>query len=190
MDLRSLLVLLRNVKIRTFEKGEILIREGSTKDDMFFVRKGLVRSYYIDEKVDEITFQLYPETHGFGNVHSIFFNEPSKFTYQTLERTKVYIIDFGSFNDVVSKNPKLMEVNRVYLISRLMKQLYYRVESFVLLSPEERYRKYVKDHPNIINRAPDKYIANILGITPVSLSRIRNRIASKKTNPNLFLILC
>ncbi|CAN0600388.1 unnamed protein product, partial [Ectocarpus sp. 12 AP-2014] len=56
-----------------------------------------------------------------------------------------------------------------------------RVESFVFLSPEERYKKYVKDNPNIINRAPDMYIANILGITAVSLSRIRNRIASKKT---------
>jgi DNA-directed RNA polymerase subunit F len=61
-----------------------------------------------------------------------------------------------------------------------MRQAFQRVESFVFLSPEERYQKYVEDHPNIINRAPDKYIANILGITPVSLSRIRSRIASKR----------
>jgi CRP-like cAMP-binding protein len=180
MDVRSLLILLRNVRIKSIEKGEILIREGSTDDDVFFIRNGLVRCYYTDENANEITFQLYPETHVFGNVHSIFFNEPSRFSYQTLERTKVYKIDFGSFNDMVSKNPGLLEFNRRYLVNRIINQLYQRVESLVLLSPEERYQKYVKDYPNLINRAPDKYIANILGITPVSLSRIRNRIASKK----------
>lgn len=61
-----------------------------------------------------------------------------------------------------------------------MKRAFQRIESFVFLSPEERYKKYVKDYPNVIDRAPDKYIANVLGITPVSLSRIRTRIASKK----------
>lgn len=61
-----------------------------------------------------------------------------------------------------------------------MKQIFGRVDSFVLLSPEERYKKYVKDFPEIVNRVPDKHIANVLRITPVSLSRIRKRIATKK----------
>jgi hypothetical protein len=61
-----------------------------------------------------------------------------------------------------------------------LKQTFGRIDSFVLLSPEERYKKYIKDFPGIVNRAPDKHIANVLGITPVSLSRIRKRIASEK----------
>ncbi len=66
------------------------------------------------------------------------------------------------------------------LCQRGMKQAFQRVESFVLLSPEERYLKYMQDYPSVINRAPDKYIANVLGITPVSLSRIKGRITAKR----------
>jgi FixJ family two-component response regulator len=54
-----------------------------------------------------------------------------------------------------------------------------RIESFVLLSPEERYRQLVEQKPNIVNRVPNKYIATFLGITPVSLSRLRRRMATK-----------
>lgn len=180
MRLRSLLVLFRHVTIKTIEKGEVIIKRGEIKRDIYFIRKGLIRSYCFFDNGDEITFQLYPEYHVFGNVHSIFFNEPSNFYYQALEPTKIYTINYDFLQNVISENPKLLELNRVYLGNRAMKQAFRRVESFVFLSPEERYQKYVKDYPNVINRAPDKYIANVLGITPVSLSRIKGRIASKK----------
>ena len=180
MSIRSLLSLLRNVTIKSFKKGEILIPEGATNQDVYFIRKGLIRSYSTDDMEDEITFQLYPEYHVVSNLHSLLFNEPSQFSYEALEYTKVYSIDYDSFVEMSSKNPKLLELNRTYLGKKAMKQAYQRVESFVFLSPEERYKKYIKDYPNLVNRAPDKYIANVLGITPVSLSRIRKRIATKK----------
>lgn len=172
--------MLRNVRIRTFEKGEFLIQAGSTSTEVYFIRKGLIRSYSIDEMEDEITFQLFPEDHLVTNLHAVLFNEPSKFYYQALEKSKAYSIDYDAFFEMVSKNPTLMGRNRVNFGQRAMKQAFQRVESFVFLSPEERYKKYVQDYPNVVNRAPDKYIANVLGITPVSLSRIRKRIATKK----------
>ena len=180
LQIRNLLGLLRHVTIKTIEKGEILIDEGSTQKDVYFIRKGLIRSYATDDMEDEITFQLYPEYNVVSNIHTLLFNEPSQFTYQALERTKVYVIDHASFIEVTSNNPKYLEINRRFLGKRAMKLAFQRVESFVFLSPEERYKKYIKDYPNIINRAPDKYIANVLGITPVSLSRIRKRMASRK----------
>lgn len=180
MSLKSVLALLRNVTLTSIKKGEICIPKGYIKKDIFFIRKGLIRSYHTNEEGEEITFQLFPENHVFGNVHSLLFNEPSKFTFQALEHTKAYAVDYQSFIEITSKNPGLLDANRTFLGNRAMKQAFQRVESFVFLSPEERYLKYIKDYPNVINRAPDKYIANVLGITPVSLSRIRNRIATKK----------
>jgi len=180
MNVKSLLTLFRNVSIKTIEKGEIFIKERSTKKDIFFIRKGLIRCYYINDNADEITFQIYPENNLVVNIQSMLFDEPSKFSYQALERTKVYKIDHNAFFEIASKDPNLLEINRKYIGRRAMRQVYQRVESFVLMSPEERYKKYVNDYPNLINRAPDKYVANVLGITPVSLSRIRKRIANKK----------
>jgi len=181
MKIRSVLALLRNTTTKFYQKGEVLIPEGATGKDVFFIRKGLIRCYwYDDEKLEEITFQLYPERNVVLNLHSALFDEPSSFSYHALEDTKVYKIDYVSLIDLTSNDPQLLEINRRYIGRNAMRQAFQRVESFVFMSPEERYKKYVNDYPGIVNRAPDKYIANVLGITPVSLSRIRKRIATKK----------
>jgi CRP-like cAMP-binding protein len=179
MKLKNLLILLKHVKIKTYKKGEILIPGGSQGTKIFFVRKGLIRSYYINANADEITFQLYPESNFLGNIHSIAFNEPSKYIYECLEKSKLYEVDFHSFRKKLAESGEL-DLDRNWVFQQIMRQSFRRVEALVLLSPEERYQKYVSDYPNVINRAPDKYIANVLGITPVSLSRIRSRMASRK----------
>lgn len=180
MNFRNLLILLRNFKIRKYRKGEHLIQQGSTSKEVFFIRKGLVRSYYENDNAEEITFQLYPEHQIVINIHNILFQEPSKFFYQALEQTRVYSIDYDFLLEITSKNSGLLEISRTYIGRNGLKEVFQRIESFVLLSPEDRYTKYIKSYPSIVNRAPDKYIANVLGITPVSLSRIRKRLASKK----------
>lgn len=180
MNFKIYLSLLRNTRTESIRKGDILIKQGSTKKDIFFIKKGLIRSFFINEKIDEITFHLFPEYQIFTNVHTFLFDEPSKFFYQAVEDTKVYVIDYDAYNNLVTENPNLLELNRRFLGRKVLKQAFFRIESFVLLSPEERYLKYVEEYPTIINRAPDKYIANVLGITPVSLSRIRKRISTKK----------
>lgn len=180
LDLKSLLRLFRHISVQSFEKGETIIPKGGTKKNVYFIRKGLVRSYFLNEKSEEITFHLFPESHVFGNVHAIMFDEPSHFNFHALERTKVYVIDYESYYNLVPKHPIVIDLNSKYFSKKILKQAFQRVESFVILSPEERYKKYQKDYPNVINRVPDKYIAHVLGITPVSLSRIRNRIATQK----------
>jgi CRP-like cAMP-binding protein len=59
-----------------------------------------------------------------------------------------------------------------------------RLKTFLLNSPEERYRRFLQNHdaPIILERVPQHYIASYLGITPVSLSRIRSRVAKVKMN--------
>ena len=88
-------------------------------------------------------------------------------------------MNYDTLQRIFESNMKF-ESNRKYVFQKIIRQMLKRLESFVLYSPEERYQLYIKDYPNIVNRVPDKYIANVLGITPVSLSRIRKRIAEKK----------
>lgn len=166
--------------MNSFEKGEILIREGSTMKDVFFIRKGLVRSYVVEEEANETTFQIYAEHQVFTNAHSILLGEPSKFDYQAMEHTKVYAVDYNAFLNLTSQNAELLDFHRSNFAKKIIQQAFQRVESFVFLSPEERYQKFVEENPKLIHRVPDKYIANVLGITPVSLSRIRSRISKKK----------
>jgi CRP-like cAMP-binding protein len=88
------------------------------------------------------------------------------------------VLDYDVLQDIVSANPKL-DANRKYVLQQMLKEALGRIDTFVLMSPEERYLAYVDQNPEIVNRVPDKYIANVLGITPVSLSRIRKRVAKK-----------
>lgn len=180
MKIKPILSLLRNVKSKTFQPGEVLITEGSSNKELFFIRKGLVRCFYTNFTADELTFQLFPESNVVLNFHTLLFDEPSKFVYVAYEQTKVYSIDYDFLMKLTRENANFLELNRNFVGKRAMKQAFMRIESLVFLTPEERYIKYLKDYPNIVNRAPDKYIANVLGITPVSLSRIRNRMATRK----------
>ena len=71
------------------------------------------------------------------------------------------------------------------VINFLQKRLLYYADlytSFILNTPEERYERLVKNNPQMIERIPHYYIASYLGITPVSLSRIRSRLAKKNSH--------
>lgn len=179
LSCKDLQILFKAAKSQSFKKKEILIHEGTQKNEVFYIRKGLVRCYYVNDKGDEITFRLLPEHHLVINSDMTLYNQPSKFYYQAFEATKTYSIDYGVLQSIVADNEKYV-FNRKFVFHKILRQAQQRIESFVLHSPEERYLLYLKEFPNIINRVPDKYIAHVLGITPVSLSRIRKRIASKK----------
>ena len=178
LSLKDIQVLLKAAKNGSFCKKELLINEGSKRNDVFYIKSGLVRCFNINDKGEEITLKLIPEHQVVANVDLILFSQASRYFFEALENTEVFFIDYDVLQDLVARNPKL-EANRKYVLQRLLKESMERVESFVLLTPEERYQRFVKDYPGITNRVQDKYIANVLGITPVSLSRIRKRIASK-----------
>lgn len=179
LTLADIQVLIKATKSKTYGTGEFIIKEGESKKEVFFIQKGLVRVYKVNEKGNEITTLIRWENHMVASADVIFFNQPSGLFFQALEPTQLIYIDYDMLQQIISDNPKL-EANRKYILQNVLKEALQRVDSFVLCSPEERYLNFIKGNPDIINRVPDKYIANVLGITPVSLSRIRKRIMSKK----------
>lgn len=178
VSLSDIQVLLSTAKSKSFAPSEYLIKEGAVAKDVFFIRKGLIRAFVINEKGDEITIGLRFENQVVASPDIILFNQPARFYYQAIEPTDTYRMDYDLLQSVISKNPKL-ETSRKYIFQNLLKDAYRRIDSFVLRSPEERYIDFVETNPDLVNRVPDKYIANVLGITPVSLSRIRKRIAQR-----------
>jgi CRP-like cAMP-binding protein len=166
---------------KKFEPNEFLIQAGSQRREIFFIKKGLIRSFIINEKGEEITMGLFWENRFVASPEIILNNEPSKYYFQALEETETLLMDYDLAQKIIEDNPKL-ERSRKFFLQKMLKDASERIESFVLYSPEERYIKYVESKPDIVNRVPNKYLANVLGMTPVSLSRIRKRIASKKNH--------
>jgi len=179
LNLGDIQILLRSAKRKIVERGEHFIEEGCTRKEIYFVSKGLVRSFKLNSQGEEITTSLWWENQVVGTYDMILFNQPSRFYYQSIERTEFFCIDYEQLQHIISKNHKL-EAHRKLILHEILRQSVKRLDSFLLLSPEERYVEFVEDNPKLISRIPDKYIANILGITPVSLSRIRKRLSIKK----------
>ena len=171
--------LIKAAKLKTFGPSEYLIEARDVRKNIFLIRNGLVRAFQINHRGEEITTSLFWENQIVANPDMIFFNQACRSYFQALEPTNVLHLDYDILEDIVSRNPKL-EANRKFVFQSHMRRAIQRIDSFVLLSPEERYIQFIETNPDIIDRVHNKYIANILGITPVSLSRIRKRIASRK----------
>jgi len=179
LNVSDIQILLGAARKSSFSSSEYLIKEGAVRKDIFFIRKGLIRVFIINDKGDEITMAIKHENQIVASPDVIFFGQPSRTYFEALEPTETLSMDYDLIQSIIAENPKL-ETNRKFIFHYLMKEALQRIDSFVLCTPEERYLKFVQSNPDIINRVPNKYIANILGITPVSLSRIRKRIALRK----------
>ncbi len=179
LEIKDFSSIFKLVKIRKLKPNEFLINVGDNYNKIAYIKKGLLRAYIIKENGDEVTTLIRWEDQFISSHDYVLHHQPSRFYYQALEHTILLEIDYDMAQTFMSKNPKLEEGRRHFLLKMLAESLA-RVESFILLNPEERYLKFVKDKPNIVNRVSNKYLATLLGITPVSLSRIRGRIASNK----------
>lgn len=170
---------LKNVQVQQLKPGDIFLEQGSQKNNLYFITSGLIRSYYINEKGEEITNRLRYENQIIASYEILFFNQVSRFNFQAIEPTELLVIHFNELRKIIEQNSKL-DSGRRYFMMNILSETLSVVDDFILLNPEQRYLKFIQDHPALLHRAPIKYIANVLGITPVSLSRIRKRITNKK----------
>jgi len=140
---------------------------------MFFIEKGCLRTW-INNDGKEITTQFFFEGDGVSSIESFRTNQPSLYSIESLEPCILKTLSQKDFQIVLESSPELRKKLEDHLFRRLFQsqQLLY---SFLKNKPKKRYEELIKQHPLIIQRVPQHYIASYLGITPVSLSRIRNR---------------
>jgi len=180
LELEDIMTLVNFASQRHLRAGEIYISEGSSKKQLAYIDKGLVRAFSRRENGEEITVWIRWEGKFFTSYDSLLFHQPSRFNYEALEDTILYEADFDGFNDLLNSNLRYSKVKE-YVIWDIVGDIMAHRETFILLNPEERYIKLLSEKPDIIKRVPFKYIASFIGITPVSLSRIRTRLQKRKT---------
>jgi len=162
----------------SFEEHKIpakttLLREGDISQNIHYIKKGCLRMSFNDDGKD-ITFQFFFENQAVASIDSFLNKESSLFSIESIEPSTIYYISKKDFDRLMNQYPELHEFSQKYIIQRL------RVYSLLFLSrikdsPRKRYEDLLHNHPEILQRVPQHYIASYLGITPVSLSRIRNK---------------
>jgi CRP-like cAMP-binding protein len=160
-----------------FNKGDILQREGENCSSAFFVKKGLLRSYTIDDKGKEHIFMFAPESWVIADIKSHQFNQPAKLFIDCVEESEVIILDRSL---LIKSELNIAQLKKnVNLLSRRVAVLQRRVIMLMSASAKDRYELFLDTYPKIPNRVPQRMIASYLGITPQALSTIRGEITKK-----------
>lgn len=144
---------------------------GNTCRTIYFMKKGIARVYYFKDST-EVTESFSFENSILARVESLFSGRPSKKGIQVLEDSELIVMDavklfklYDSYQGIERLFRKIFEAAYVDTVNR--------IESLQFHTAEERYKALMEEAPSIINRVPLKCIASYLGITQVSLSRIR-----------------
>jgi CRP-like cAMP-binding protein len=164
-------------KPKTISKGNILLYINDVCEYTCFVVKGCLRSYVIDDKGKEHIIQFAPEQWWISEQVSLQNREPSMYYIDAVEDTEYLAADrffFEEFHKVVPAAREMLNILQLNSLRSFQK----RLVSHLSATGEERYLGFLKTHPSLALRLPQKMIASYLGVTPESLSRIRKELAS------------
>lgn len=152
-------------------KNKDLQAIGHTCKTIYFLKSGLARIYYFKESTD-ITESFSFENSLVVRYESLFTSQPSKKGIQVLEDAELIAIRSTELFKLYDSHPDIERLFRKLFEGALVEQIN-RIESLQFHTAEERYAALLKEAPDVIKRVPLKFIASYLGITAVSLSRIR-----------------
>ena len=154
-----------------FAKNEMILREGETCTNIYWVVKGLVRQFYY-KNGKELTEYMAVENNIFMSIESLFKDQPSHQQIHALEPTIVFALPKDKLEREAVRNVNIQMLYRKILEeSLILSQI--RADMLRFESAPERYAKLVKRSPQLVLRAPLVYIASYLQMTPETLSRVR-----------------
>ncbi|WP_423147284.1 Crp/Fnr family transcriptional regulator [Rubrolithibacter danxiaensis] len=165
------------LQLKSIKKKENFVETGKVCTEVGFILEGSVRIYHIKDG-QEITGYFCLENELISSYKSFLNQNPSNCYIEALENTEIIIFSKNALGQLLNNpliNYKMERFGRL-VAEELLCCYDDRVFSFVTQTPEERYLQLLQYGRNILKRIPQHYIANYLGITPVSLSRIRKRI--------------
>ena len=153
-----------------FKKGEIIQRKGETNSKLYYIKKGLLRSYTIDGKGKEHIFMFALDGGMIGD--ATLPDEPCELFIDALEDSEVFARE---------KDIKRDATPRVFkMVVQCMTDLQKRVLMLMSESAIDRYIHFEKTYPELLQRLPQRMIAAYLGITPEALSKIRGDRAKNR----------
>jgi CRP-like cAMP-binding protein len=161
---------------RIVDSKTIITRQGEIEKEVYFVSSGLARLFYQTKDNDQITAFIFCENMFASCLESFIKQHPSTQNLEALEKCTLLTLNKDKLDALYEQVPKLHVIMRKVMEARFVasQQL---LSSYILAGPKERYELFALHYPYLVQRVPQYILASFLGITPVSLSRIRKRIA-------------
>lgn len=168
----------KGLTVSEFKTKQYYLQAGQIQTAIGYVVSGLMRSYYIDEKGNEITISFIKEKEYATDYGAFVRQKPSKYYFQCLEPSIVVNLPYSEMQDGYNEYKNIERYGRL-VTEEVLVQQQTRLESFLFENAEERYLNFIKRSPNLFNRISLTYLSSYLGIERQSLSRIRKMLAKK-----------
>jgi CRP-like cAMP-binding protein len=155
------------------QKGEYFLKQGQESNKMSFVKTGLIR-IFANEDGKEITQWISGPGYFVTEISSFMFGGSSRWNMQALTEVELFTISKTDYQNIVKVVPQWHELEKLFIV-KCFAILENRIYNHLSKSAEERYHDFFAQNPSLFNQVPLQYIASMLGMTPETFSRIRNK---------------
>lgn len=164
-------------EVEKLKKKEFLLQNGEVCDFIGYIESGTIRHFHIKDGVEK-TCDISFESSWVTDFQSFTHSTSCIMNLQAMETTNVFIVRKENLYKLYN------ECKKYETFGRLMAEQVAQRATEIAMSlssekPEERFQNLLIKQPDLFQRVPQKYIANFLGVSPESLSRIRSRVLAK-----------
>lgn len=171
-------VLEENMVVTKYKKGTMLLKEGQTSINTYFILQGCIRQYVLLAG-EEKTTQFFTEGQWVISLTGIIQNIPSSHYLICMEDMELVVGNEQKAQQLFKKIPRFETLARI-VVEKSFAEQQELMNSYHTDSPEQRYLKLMKSRPDLFQRVSQFHLASYIGVKPESLSRIRKRIISKQ----------
>lgn len=175
LDTKQLVEISKFTKREEYKRNTILLSEGDICTNVYFIEKGVIREYLVDETLNDITTQIIFENSFFYSSISYLTGAPSSRIVEALEDCSIISIKKEHLSylrtQIVGINTFLINMYEQTLVS-----FEKRAELLKIKRSDSRIKAFEDLHPEFKGRIPDKFIASYLNLAPETLSRLKAKI--------------
>ncbi|GGN35564.1 MULTISPECIES: Crp/Fnr family transcriptional regulator [Marinomonas] len=161
--------------VHVIRKGDYLFQQGDFANRLYFLHSGLVRYVSVSDEGKEFTQTFAKSPRIIGSTKAMVTGSTVLFGIQALEDCMVSSYPWQAFYAQMRQDIGFLECYAKFL-ERIFMTKEERENAFVKYSAERRYLDFCMTYPELKNTIPQQQIASYIGITPVALSRIRQKL--------------
>ena len=161
------------LKEKKFPRKTFLLKAGQISRNIHFIQKGLIRCFYNIEG-HEVCSWFMKEGDVIASVQSFYTQQPSYESIQVLEDAHSFYISYNELQHIYQHFPEFNYTGRV-LTEKYYSLSEERLYTLRMHRSQERYQHLLNKHPDLLLRVPAKHLASYLGITEVTMSKIKGR---------------
>ncbi len=166
------------LQYKIVKKKSFLLQQGEVCNFEAFIKKGCIKTYYIDEKGLEVILYFAVENWWIGDIESFASQTPSSLFIEALEDSEIFYINYSNKEKLFREVPKFERMFRL-MTQRALSVIQHRLIDTISKTTDERYLNFIKRYPQIPQRVAQHQIASYLGVTPEFLSKIRAKLAKQ-----------